>query len=98
MQLGNQIVREIEAEFADPELGKVIRWADAKYEDRWTNALNRLDRALGLFQTGLDHTSMTAEYEAYRATVKALMAEYKQVHQSDALSDFLKSIKTGRSA
>lgn len=95
MSLGTQIVREIDAMYKPAALGAVIRWCDANHESAWTNAIDRLDRAIVECGARFDYASLKAEYEFFQRKTRELLTSYEAVHPKgtrNSIDEFLNGV------
>ena len=88
----SRIISAVEEYYRFEELGAVIRWADQKYSNRWSLALDRLDRALAQFRLDNRSVEIEGEYDHYLNTILPLMAEHRS-NNPDTIDAFLASLR-----
>ena len=69
-----------------------IQWADAKYNNEWSNRIDAFDQALNHAAKINDHFYAKKESEEYLSSVLRLIAEYKQTKGIDETQNFLDAL------
>ena len=99
------VIRAIEEFYRFEDIGPVMKWADATHGNAWSNALDKLDRALGVFaleeQKKLDKRTVFLERELqhYLDVILPLMLQHKELKKAQTpnkptdLRSFLASLR-----
>lgn len=94
MTLGfTELMNTIEAEIRTEYIGGAIQWADQNFDNAWSKALTRFDKALGVAIDRQDYTLAKVEADFYKITVVELLKKYKAAKAIDDKEAFLASIR-----
>lgn len=92
------LINEIEAEISQQYLPNAIYWADMTYDNAWSKAIDRFDKALSLAAQNFDHVMLEREANIYKQKVISLLKEFKRTQRIVEADSFLETIKPIREA
>lgn len=92
----SQSIAKFERELHEDQLGGFYQWADALFDNAWSKAAGRLDRAINLYmQHAISEHDFNVERAMYFEKCQELMQEYRKYKKLDETGAFLKSLGKG---
>jgi hypothetical protein len=88
-----QLINRIEAEIHVAYIPEAIRWCDEKFNNAWSNAIDRFDKALSVAIERQDYRLAELEGDYYKVTILELLGRFKASHDMDAQQSFLSALR-----
>lgn len=88
-----KLINEIESELKIEHVGGAISWADKKYNNAYSNAIDRFDIELSKAITSGDYEHAKRESDVYKKTTIGFLREYKTEKRLSDSDSFLASIR-----
>ena len=85
----SQYITAVHEELDVIYIGEVMNWADTKYNNAFSLAVERFDLALSKALHDNDFSEVEAAGELYKSTVLGLIREWKEEQSGDQVEMFL---------
>ena len=94
MSMGfSEIIGAIQGAIAEEYLGGAIAWADAKYDNAWSNAMDRFEQALCGAIERQDYRSAELAGADYKRVALGFIAEFKAAKGISDATTFLEQLE-----